>query len=305
MIELECCNPKAFWDERFRRYGHTGDVDSLIYRYDQSLRLRLIDKALSHSKVQIGKNGKILDIGCGTGDLISLLLKKGTLNITGIDFSDEVISFARRRFSANTSVRLLTIDVKDMNFLPGSFDLVSCINVLQHINDEEAFSEAIGNMFRVVKCGGHILTMDFSPAKVKNKNAGLYLVIRSKTEYVEAFQNRGCSLIGEYGLPRLGVRSCRGIRRLVAGVTRLLPQPKMRTINQTTIGTQSAEMTFKYQLYDLIRATVLKLATPFDYFLVPFPYRYTDMGILIFKKPELVCKTLKQGRKVNKSRVQE
>lgn len=255
-------NSRAFWNERFRRYGHTGDIDSVLYSYDQLCRLRAIDKALSRSKVQLDTGNKILDIGCGTGDLILSFLKMG-LDITGIDFSDEVINYARGRFATNKNIDLHIMEAENIGFPSSSFDLVTSINVLQHIIDEKAFSRAIKNITRVVKLGRHILIMEFCPIKVKNKKPASFIVIRSKKEYVEAFEKNGCRLICEFGLPRIGVRLWRLIiERAIINLVKFLPCSRI----------------------NLVKARVLKLAKPFDYFLAPFPPRFTDMRILIFEK---------------------
>lgn len=68
-----------YWGERFRRYGHTGWADELIYAYDQSLRLKAIDKALTRAKVAVSSVTHVLDVGCGTGDLVLEFAKKGAV----------------------------------------------------------------------------------------------------------------------------------------------------------------------------------------------------------------------------------
>lgn len=203
--------PREFWNKRFRIYGHTGDVDSLIYAYDQPQRLRAIGKALSYSGVRINTDTKILDIGCGTGDTVSLFISKGVADITAIDIADEVINYARKRFANEKRVKFFVMRAEDLDFLPNSFDLVLSVNVLQHIINEEAFSQAIENMIKVTKVGGHMLTMDFSPAKVRVRKPTSFLVVRSKKEYIQAFEHNRVELVCEFGLPRIGVRLCRVI----------------------------------------------------------------------------------------------
>lgn len=203
--------PREFWNKRFRIYGHTGDVDSLIYAYDQPQRLRAIDKALSYSGVRINKDTKILDVGCGTGDMISLFISKGGIDITGIDIADEVINYARKRFTHEKRVKFLVMKLEDLGFAPNSFDLVLSVNVLQHVFNEEAFFKAIENMTEVTKTGGHILTMDFSPVKVRVRKPTFYTIVRPRKKYVQAFERKRGKLVCEFGLPRIGVRFCRVI----------------------------------------------------------------------------------------------
>jgi len=276
-------NPQSFWGERFLKHGHTGEVDNLLYAYDQPQRLRAIDRALARAKISINSDTKILDIGCGTGDLIGALMEHGQPEINGIDISDETISYAQKRFAANTKVRLFCTRVEDMDFLSNSFDLAVGINVLQHINDEQAFSKAVDSVIRVVKVGGHILAMDFSPVRVANRKPAPYLIVRSRQEYIDAFEKSGCRFISEFGLPRLGVRLYRTTERTIGRLVRRLLNDKARVTEETTLKSEPAPPLRLPRLYRM-RVILLALTKPFDYLLVPFPARYTDMRILVFKK---------------------
>jgi len=274
-------DPRSFWNARFERYGHTGEVDKLLYTYDQGQRLRAIDKILSRAHITINSSTEILDVGCGTGDLIWSFRKYGGPTTTGIDVSNETIDYARRRFAGSSKVRLHTIGVEEMDLPLDSFDLVTCINVLQHITDDRKFLKAVENITKVSRMGGHILTMDFCPIKVKNKKPAPYLVIRSKEQYVSIFGKNGCRLISEFGLPRIGVRAYRGLCWIVAC---------LRTSVSHT-GRISEDMkrdthgpTIKSRIFHLTKVTLLRLTKPLDDFLPPFPGRFTDMRILIFAK---------------------
>jgi len=79
--------PEDHWDKRFRIYRHIGWGDKLIYAYDQPLRLKAIHKALSQTKIPISSSTRVLDVGCGTGDLVLKFAKRGA-NITRIEEVD-------------------------------------------------------------------------------------------------------------------------------------------------------------------------------------------------------------------------
>ncbi len=277
-------NPKSFWNERFCKYGHTGEVDALLYAYDQPQRISAIDKALARAKVPINDETRILDIGCGTGDLIELLIKFGQPQITAIDISDETIKYAKKRFANMETARFLTMGVEDMDFPADSFDLVIGINILQHIIDEQTFCQVIENIMRVVRVGGHILVMDFSPVRAENRRPAPYVIIRSRREYIDAFEKRGCRLICEFGLPRIGVRLYRKIRLIISGFgDRLTGSKTAGAILETPLRSQKATL-MRSHISHLIKVMLLEWTRPFDLLLVPFPSKYTDMGILIFEK---------------------
>lgn len=274
--------PKAFWDGRFRMHGHTGDADSLLYAYDQPQRLRAIKKSLFRSNILISTDTRILDIGCGTGDLIDLFVKFANPEITGIDISDVTLSFTRERFGANPKVGLFSMGVEEMDFLSDSFDLAIGINVLQHIIGEEAFLKAVKNMVRVVRARGYLLVMDFSPAKVKVRRPAPYVIIRSRQEYLKAFEGNGCRFILEFGLPRIGVRIYRRINNVIAQLRWSRNSQKMTT--ETFLPKYGQGFSAKSRVAYIMRVILLKLLRHFDYWLAPFPSRYTDMRILVFEK---------------------
>ncbi|HWI88384.1 MAG TPA: bifunctional 2-polyprenyl-6-hydroxyphenol methylase/3-demethylubiquinol 3-O-methyltransferase UbiG, partial [Sphingomicrobium sp.] len=73
-----------------------------------------------------------LDVGCGAGLLTEPLARLGA-KVTGIDASPEVISVAREHASAMG----LEIDYRigDVQDLQGAFDLITCMEVIEHVAD--------------------------------------------------------------------------------------------------------------------------------------------------------------------------
>lgn len=74
--------------------------------------------------------GKILDIGCGRGWMISILKGMGW-EVCGTELSTESSSFARERLNLN----VFTKKVADCNFEKGYFDVVTLWHVLEHLPD--------------------------------------------------------------------------------------------------------------------------------------------------------------------------
>lgn len=100
---------------------------------------------------QIGKfignknNLTILDIGCGTGIVIKRLEEYG--NVFGIDISSEAISFCRKRGIKN----IIKADTTNLPFNDNTFDLITVLDVLEHIKHEGV---AISEIYRVLKKNG-------------------------------------------------------------------------------------------------------------------------------------------------------
>lgn len=91
---------------------------------------------------------EILDVGCGSGGNINLLAEFG--QVTGLDVSEEALKFARNY----NFVSLVRADAKSIPFPDRSFDLVTSLDVFEHIEDDK---KALRESFRVLKNGGFIL----------------------------------------------------------------------------------------------------------------------------------------------------
>jgi 2-polyprenyl-6-hydroxyphenyl methylase/3-demethylubiquinone-9 3-methyltransferase len=81
-----------------------------------------------------------LDVGCGAGLLAEPLARLGAA-VTGIDAAPEVIAVAR----AHAEGQELAIDYRigDVQQLDGQFDLITCMEVIEHVADPGAFVNAL------------------------------------------------------------------------------------------------------------------------------------------------------------------
>ncbi len=77
-------------------------------------------------KYRDNDNVSILDIGCGTGGLMSFLIKKGYQNIQGIDYSEAAIFFCKER-----KLNVQKLNIEDLNELGvfNKFDVIVCNDV--------------------------------------------------------------------------------------------------------------------------------------------------------------------------------
>jgi len=76
---------------------------------------------------------RILDAGCGEGFVVSYLLQENDgLAITGLDCSLEAIEMARQMVPG---VLFGVGDLREMPYSDDSFDLVMCLEVLEHLPD--------------------------------------------------------------------------------------------------------------------------------------------------------------------------
>jgi SAM-dependent methyltransferase len=77
----------------------------------------------------------VLDAGCGTGEALNWLLDEVSSSgrVVGIDLAAAHVTAARRQ--ASSAVELFQANLLDELFKPGSFDLVWCVNTINHLTD--------------------------------------------------------------------------------------------------------------------------------------------------------------------------
>lgn len=109
---------------------------------------RRILMALLRRWLPSGGGLEILDAGCGTGINLDYLAEFG--RVTGADNSDDAIAFCHQRGHANTR----KVDLTGMDFESDRFDLVTALDVIEHI---ERDGDAVHELIRVTKPGGHLL----------------------------------------------------------------------------------------------------------------------------------------------------
>jgi len=96
-----------------------------------------------------GRKGlKLLDVSCGTGNLIKCAGEKG-IEGYGIDISETALMLARRNIECRK--RTVLADATYLPFKDGYFDLVTNFASLQYYTDQE---KAISEMVRVARKGG-------------------------------------------------------------------------------------------------------------------------------------------------------
>ncbi|MHB1462902.1 MAG: class I SAM-dependent methyltransferase [Armatimonadota bacterium] len=132
---------KLFSDAFSARISVSSDVTNRLQRVVQLAR------------IEPGMN--VLDVGTGTGSLISPLLERMQAHghICGIDISINVLRLAMEmRFPA--CVRLLDADIHDLDHIDGSYHRVICHSVIHELHDRPA---ALANIYRMLTSGGMVV----------------------------------------------------------------------------------------------------------------------------------------------------
>lgn len=103
-------------------------------------------------------NLKILDLGCGTGELLlSLSRQKNNHQLYGVDVSPAMVASARKKLPPEVMVQ--EADVHDLPFSNNTFDYVLSTEAFHHYYDQ---GKALQEMKRVAKKSGRIIVVDIN-----------------------------------------------------------------------------------------------------------------------------------------------
>lgn len=117
-----------------------------------------------------------VDIGCGGGILSEAMARQGA-EVTAIDLADASLAVAKlHQLESKLDIRYEKISAESLAIRePASFDIVTCLEMLEHVPDPEAIVKACAQL---VKPGGHLF---FSTI---NRNPKSYLFAIIGAEYV-------------------------------------------------------------------------------------------------------------------------
>jgi ubiquinone/menaquinone biosynthesis C-methylase UbiE len=112
---------------------------------------------------------KILDIGCGGGELLSWLCEQGARpdNLVGVDLLPDSVERARRKYPAIT---FLEANAEKLDFPDASFDVISVQTVFSSILDEATSKNIAQTITRILKKDGVVAWYDMRYPNPSNRN---------------------------------------------------------------------------------------------------------------------------------------
>ena len=147
------------------------------------------------ARLQIRPADRVLDVGCGTGELLSKLAAKyPAARLAGLDPVPEMLNVARGKLPANVDLR-----VGWANELPwpdSSFDVVVSCNMFHYVTHPVA---AIREMERVLRPGGQLVITDWCDDYLACRVCNLYLRLTSRAHYKTYRQDECLSLLSAAG----------------------------------------------------------------------------------------------------------
>ena len=141
------------------------------------LRLRYVERAAALL------DKPVLDVGCGGGILSESMARAGA-RVLGIDLSRAVLDVAElHALEGNVAVEYRAIAAEQLaQEKPGAFDLVTCMEMLEHVPDPAASVKALAAL---VKPGGDVIVSTI------NRNPLAFAVAIVGAEYVTRVLPRG------------------------------------------------------------------------------------------------------------------
>jgi 2-polyprenyl-3-methyl-5-hydroxy-6-metoxy-1,4-benzoquinol methylase len=119
------------------------------YKFSQHKVLKAIKQ-----KFGINKDIRLLDAGCGTGGLMSILRKEGYTNIVGFDYAVSAVQFSQER---GLPVSQLSIDDICKKFSAEKFDVIVCDDVIYTLEIQQ-IRDAFKNIDRLLNPNGILIS---------------------------------------------------------------------------------------------------------------------------------------------------
>jgi len=153
----------------------------------------------------------VLDVGCGGGILAEAMSGRGA-QVLGIDLAGKALQVARlHALESGATVQYRAVPAEELaQEMPGQFDLVTCMEMLEHVPDP---AQTIAACARLARPGGHVL---FSTI---NRNPKSFLFAIVGAEYVLRLLPRGTHEYARFLRPSELARGARAAGLRVDEVT--------------------------------------------------------------------------------------
>jgi ubiquinone/menaquinone biosynthesis C-methylase UbiE len=119
LAQLQIAYEEAYFGKGEKKFA--GIYEGMV-QFFRRARARSLARALN------GK-GRVLDIGCGSGDFLGQLAQCGQFDLWGSETGSQAI----KRASGKGGINLLQLDLSQSVDLPGTFDAITCYHVFEHV----------------------------------------------------------------------------------------------------------------------------------------------------------------------------
>ena len=192
----------AFFEERVERIQAVGPTRAVIYQDnhpDLAERRDEAERARLAPLLALDGSQRLLDVGCGTGRWVETLRPR-VRDYHGIDLTEGLIAYARKRFVTWSNVRFSVTQADDFTLEslgePAPFDRVLSAGLLIYLNDD-AMERALRCMRAATGEGGSLLLFREPVAQgerltiqdhfSEDLNASYNAIYRTRDELLDVF----------------------------------------------------------------------------------------------------------------------
>ncbi|MCF7806926.1 MAG: bifunctional demethylmenaquinone methyltransferase/2-methoxy-6-polyprenyl-1,4-benzoquinol methylase UbiE [Candidatus Marinimicrobia bacterium] len=112
--------------------------------------------------LNLEKGDHLLDVACGTGDQGFSALKRTDIQVTGLDFSANMLSIADKKIKARNLTDKFRVVQGDAEALPFDDDTFEALSISYGIRNVGTIATALDEFFRVLKPGGRLSILEFA-----------------------------------------------------------------------------------------------------------------------------------------------
>jgi SAM-dependent methyltransferase len=135
-------NPRPSSKEVKNLYGPKYFKNFTPYIENKNAHLKYFRKKIVQVEERLGRKGKLLDVGCATGFLLSEARRRGW-QVFGTDISDYAINYCKKnRLSVKKGL------LKDLNFPKNEFDVIFSLQTIEHEQDPIAHVKEIRKLLK-------------------------------------------------------------------------------------------------------------------------------------------------------------
>ena len=154
-----------FWEQRAKKFGTSYQVS-----WGDQL---MVEQEIATMRAHLPKSGHILDAGCSNGFSTFAIARNSRRRVTAFDVSPQAIRLARKKQPVNDRKQLVDFGVGDIltiNQPDHTFDAAYTIRVLINLPSWNLQQQAIREIWRVLRPGGHYLLSEAFVGGLKNLN---------------------------------------------------------------------------------------------------------------------------------------
>ena len=189
-------DPESYWSNRYQtiditKSGHIdlpADYNVWLYRCKKDALLN----ALSKAGFQLN-GSSVMEVATGTGVYVELWKQQGVKRMSGIDISQAATDHLKQRFPDYTFNKYDVSEPGLESIVGNNFDLVTAIDVLYHVIEDNKFASALKNLAQITKPGGLLVVHErFLQHRERSFS---YIRWRTLQTYIEALNEAGFDVL--------------------------------------------------------------------------------------------------------------